>query len=458
MSKGKKAVIIIAALAAAGAAAFFGIRYLRGGSGAKKGDDVAYVDSVANFMGIGSSGGMVNRFAGVVESQETWSVNQNPEYTVEEVFVTVGQEVKEGDPLFTYDIEKFQSDLTQAEIDLERLNNELTSMNTVKEQLEKDAKKASSSEKANYTIQIQEQELNIKQKQIDIESKQLEIDKLHDNIDHATVTCGLTGVVKSINNDNSGSYYGGSQDNSFITVMKVGDFRVKGTINEQNMFDIYAGEPVIVYSRADKTKTWTGTIDRIDTENTVQSQNYYGGDSGNQSSKYPFYVQLDDSTGLILGQHVYMEPDLGQGEEEADALMLAEYLIDMSDPDHPFVWKEENEKLVKQSVTLGDYNEELMQYAVLSGLAAEDRIAFPEERLHEGMPTADMADREMTDEGMEGMEGMPEGMEGMEEMPEGMEGMEEVPEGMEEMPGGMEEIPEGEMPGGAEIENEGAEG
>ena len=50
MSKGKKAVIIIAALAAAGAAAFFGIRYLRGGSGAKKGDDVAYVDSVANFI------------------------------------------------------------------------------------------------------------------------------------------------------------------------------------------------------------------------------------------------------------------------------------------------------------------------------------------------------------------------------------------------------------------------
>ncbi|MBE5997314.1 MAG: efflux RND transporter periplasmic adaptor subunit [Lachnospiraceae bacterium] len=429
MQKGKKAVWIIAIAAVVIVAGFFIIRHFVTGGSAKKGEDVAYVDTVANFMGIGGSGGMVNRFAGVVESQETWSVNQNQEYTVEEIYVTVGQEVKEGDPLFKYDIEKFQSDLTQAEIDLERLNNEMTSMVTIKEQLEKDAKKASSSEKANYTIQIQEQELNIKQKQIDIETKQLDIEKLHENIDHAVVTSGLTGVVKSINKDGSGSMgYGGSEeDNAFITVMQVGDFRVKGTINEQNMYDIYAGEPVIVYSRADKTKTWRGTIDRIDTENTVQSQNYYGGDSSNQSSKYPFYVQLEDSTGLMLGQHVYMEPDLGQGEEADNTLYLAEYLIDMTDPEHPFVWKEENEKLVKQPLTLGEYNEELMQYAVESGITADDRIAFPAEGLREGMPTADMADMQVMDD--EGMmeEGMPD--EGMYE--EGMPG-----EGMmeEEMP------------------------
>ncbi|MBQ6469767.1 MAG: efflux RND transporter periplasmic adaptor subunit [Lachnospiraceae bacterium] len=409
MKKGTKTAIIIIAAAAVITGGFFAARHFLAGGGKSGGDDVAYVDTVANFMGISGSGGMINRFAGVVESQETWSVNQNQEYTVEEIFVTVGQEVKEGDPLFKYDIEKFQSDLTQAEIDLERLNNEMTSMVTIKEQLEKDMKKASSSEKANYTIQIQEQELNIKQKQIDIDTKQLDIGKLHENIEHATVASGLTGVVKSINKDGSANMgYGGSEeDNAFITIMQVGDFRVKGTINEQNMYDIYSGEPVIVYSRADKTKTWRGTIDRIDTENTVQQQNYYyGGDSGNQSSKYPFYVQLDDSTGLMLGQHVYMEPDLGQGEEEKKGLGLAEYLIDRTDPDHPFVWKEEDGKLVKQELQLGEYDEELMQYEVLSGLTAEDRIAFPAENLREGMATADMAEmnamggEEMPEDGM----------------------------------------------------------
>ena len=440
MQKGTKTVLIILIAAAVIVGGVFLVRHLLAGSGgAKKSEDVAYVDTVAKIMGTGSGTGMINRFSGVIESQETWSVNQNSEYEIKEIHVTVGQEVKEGDPLFTYDIEKFQSDLTQAEIDLERLNNELTSMQTIKEQLEKDIKKASSSEKANYTIQIQEQELNIKQKEIDIQSKQLEIDKLHENIEHATVTSGLTGVVKSIN-QGGGNYYGGDQDNSFITIMQVGDFRVKGTINEQNMYDIYPGEPVIVYSRADATKTWTGTIDRIDTENTVQQQGYYGGDSGNQSSKYPFYVQLDDSTGLMLGQHVYMEPDLGQGEEQDDTLYLAEMMIDLTDPENPFVWKDEDGKLVKQPLVLGEYNEELMQYAVLEGLAETDRIAFPEERLHEGMATADMAEMPV-EEGMpeEGTyeEGMPEGGMMEEGVPEG-----EMPE--EGMPETVEE-PEGEV-------------
>ena len=120
MSKGTKTALIIVIAAAVLAGGFFLARHFLAGDKAKSGEDVAYVDTVANFMGIGGGSGMINRFAGVVESQETWSVNQNQEYTVEEIFVTVGQEVKEGDPLFKYDIEKFQSDLTQAEIDLQK--------------------------------------------------------------------------------------------------------------------------------------------------------------------------------------------------------------------------------------------------------------------------------------------------------------------------------------------------
>ena len=401
MKKGVKIALIFTAVAAAGAAAFFGARHFLGGSSEAAGGEVAYVTSVAEYMGLGTTGGMVNRFAGVVESQETWSVNQNSEYEVKEVYVKVGDSVKEGDKLFTYDIEKFESELTQAEIDLERLNNELESMNTIRDKLEKEAQKASSSEKANYTIQIQEQELNIKQKEIDIQSKELDIAKLKENIEHATVVSGLTGVVKSVNSG-GGSGYGDDENSAFITVMQVGDYRVKGTINEQNMYDINVGDPMIVYSRVDNKLKWYGTIARIDTENAEKDQNQYYYDSGsNSSSKYPFYVELDSSGGLILGQHVYMETDMGQGEEPDDRLMLSEYLIDFTDEAHPFVWKDENGKLIKQEITLGEYNEDLMEYEVTGGLAAEDRIAFPEESLTEGMPTADMADMSL-DEAEEG--------------------------------------------------------
>ena len=50
----------------------------------------------------------------------------------------------------------------------------------------------------------------------------------------------------------------------------------------------------------------------IDLEKPEQSQTqdfYYGdyiGVSADSSSKYPFYVELDDSEGLMLGQHVYI--------------------------------------------------------------------------------------------------------------------------------------------------------
>ena len=53
----------------------------------------------------------------------------------------------------------------------------------------------------------------------------------------------------------------------------------------------------------------------VDQENAASddSNNMYGmmstgGDSQTNSSSYPFYVQLETSEGLMLGQHVYIEP------------------------------------------------------------------------------------------------------------------------------------------------------
>ena len=410
----KKVVGIICAAAVLCAAGGAAAVHFLGRGGEEAGGAVAYVDTVASWTGQGSGLGMVNRFSGVIESQETWSVNQNAEVEVEEIHVEVGDEVKEGDPLFTYNIEKYESDLRQAEIDLERMENEEDSLEKTIASLEKEKKKASSSEQANYTVQIQEQELQLKQKALDIQTKQLDIDKLKDNIEHATVTSGLTGVVKSINK-NAGSSYG-QEDNSFITVMRTGALRVKGSVNEQNIGDLSEGDAMLVHSRVDD-QVWHGTITGIDLENRESSRNYYDSD-GAQSSSYPFYVNLDDGEGLMLGQHVYLEVDLGQETEAAEeGLWLDEYLIDETDPAKPFVWADEGGKLKKREIVLGERREELMQVQVLSGLALTDSIAVPDETLKEGMKTAPMAEMYAAmEEGGMMEEGMPE--EGM--MEEGM--------------------------------------
>ena len=418
-------------------------------------EGTAYVETVENLTGQNASLGMINRYSGVIEPQGTWSVSKNSDVDVQEIYVSEGDEVEEGQVLFVYDTTKYEEDLKQAQIDLERLHNEYDSTVEAIAQLEKEKKDASSSEQANYTVQIKEQNLSLKDKELDIEMKEAEIEKLESNIENAEVTSGIDGVVKSINE--GGSSNSGSGDNSFITVMKVGNYRVKGTVNEQNVGDLYVDAPVIIHSRVNEN-TWKGKIVKIDTENPMTSEggNFMGSNSdGNKSSRYPFYVELDSSDGLIMGQHVYVEPDLGQGEEGAsEGIWLPDYMVDQSDPDHPFVWKDSHGKLVKQEVKISEVREELSKVKISEGLTLEDSICIPDPSLSVGMKTAPMSEKpaEEVGEMNDSVEVSPAQTEGM---PADMEG---APEGGE-VPAETEGASEGgEMPAGTEGASEGEQG
>ena len=375
------AVIIIAVVLA-------GFLFLRRGSDSA---GTAYVDTVANITGRSSELGIANRFAGIVESQETWSVNKNSDVEVEEIYVHTGQVVEEGEILFKYDISKYEEDLEEAGIELERMQNDYTSTQETLTQLQKEKQKASSSEQGNYTIQIKEQELALKDKELDIKLKQAEYDKLQNNIENAEVTSGISGVVKSINDGSSNSEEG--EDSGFITVMKVGDYRVKGTVSEQNIGEIAPNSKVIICSRVNDD-SWKGTIKSIDTENPESTtNNFFSSGNSNKGSRYPFYVELESSDGLILGQHVYIQLEQEDTNKDIKGIWVEEYLVDQSDPEHPFVWKDVNGRLRKQNVTLGDYKEEIGQIQILDGLSLTDSVAIPEESLKEGMHTAPMDEK-----------------------------------------------------------------
>ena len=387
--KNKKWIAIMAALLVI--AAVLGFRYT---GAVSSNEGTAYVETVGNLTGQNASLGMINRYPGVIEPQGTWSVSKNSDAGVKEIYVKEGDDVEEGQVLFVYDTAKYEEDLKQAEIDLERLSNEYDSTVEAVAQLEKEKKQASSSEQAGYTIQIKEQNLSIKDKELDIEMKEAEIEKLEDNIENAEVTSGIDGVVKSINEGGSSS--SGTGDNSFITVMKVGTYRVKGTVNEQNISDLYVDAPVIVHSRVNE-KFWKGKISKIDTENPTTSD---GGDlkgmnsDSSKSSRYPFYVELESSDGLIMGQHVYVEPDLEQGEMIiSEGIWIPDHMVDRTDPDHPFVWKDSHGKLVKQEVTISETREELGKVKISEGLDLEDSICIPEPALSVGMKTAPMSEK-----------------------------------------------------------------
>ncbi len=370
-----------------------------GGSG-QDGDNTAYVQSVSAWMGAGDAG-TINRYSGLVDSQDTWSVTLEQDQQVKDIFVTQGQEVRKGDRLFTYNTEKLQSDLDQANIDLERMQNEKSSISDTISQLTKEKKSAASADQADYTIQIQEQQLALKQKNLDIQSKQLDVSKLNENIKNSTVTSQIDGVVKSVGSQDQSQeavYDGSGTSGAFITIIKTGDLRIKGSVNEQNVADLTEGAPVIVHSRVSDQQTWHGVIEKVDTDQAGQAGDdgsaNAGSDDGsgqNSSTNYTFYVKLDDSKGLMLGQHVFVEPDQGQDSAGRQGLWIGEYLIDMTDPDHPAVWIDKNGKLARQQISLGSHDEDLMEYEVTQGLSADDQIAAADPSLEEGMKTAPMS-------------------------------------------------------------------
>lgn len=376
-------------------------------------DEVAYVSSVAELAGI--STGLQNRYSGIVEPQETLEIKRDEERTIDEVLVQVGDKVEAGTSLFTYDADEIELKLSQAELDLEQLTNEISTLNSQIALLEKEKANVSADEKLGYTTKIQTAQNDIKRAEYNQKSKSVEIEQIKKTLENSTVTSEIAGVVKSINE--SGTNTNG-ESVAYMTILATGEYRIKGKINEQNVYMISEGQPVTIRSRVDSEKTWTGVISSIDLENKVTDQNnYYVSSTSNeeQSSSYPFYIGLDTSEDLILGQHIYIE--LAQEEEVKEGIWLYSGYFVFEDSE-TYAWvMTSKEKLEKRKVTLGDYDESLDEYQVLEGLKKDEYIAWPEERLKSGMNCV------ISDEAGSAGTGMEEDMiddynqEGMEEFP-----------------------------------------
>ncbi len=405
--KKKFLIVFLIILLAAGAGSAVWYFKFRDDSGAATSENAVFVDSVKTITGLGGNG-LVTRFSGVVEPQKTVGVEVASGMKVKDTYVTVGQEVDVGTPLFSYDTDEAQDSITQLEIDIENYDIDIESTQAQIAQYEKERAQVSESEKRAYTTSIMTAENSIRRAEYNKKSKQAELESLKKQVANAQVTSELQGVVKSINKNNSGSDDGSSMDggytstsdensNAYIVIMATGEYRVKGTINEMNVYDIQEGMDVIVRSRVDESVIWKGYISTIDMENATQNQNnmyYSSSDSSSNSSSYPFYVDMEDSTGLMLGQHVYIERDEGQTEERSGMWLDYYYLItDENDAVTPYVWAaNDKDRLERRQVVLGEYDNDLEQYEIKDGLTVDDYIAFPAEDLQEGQPVTKNSD------------------------------------------------------------------
>lgn len=383
----KKKQIIIGVSLAVVIAVVLVLCFVFGGKKNAGSTDDVYVEQVTALGG--SSAGVQNRYAGVVEAQESWKINLDASRTVQEIYVKEGDEIAEGDKLFAYDTTELNNEIAQAKLEMESISNEIDDYNTQIAALQAERDAASEEAKFDYTTEIQSVQNDLKQAQFNKKSKQLEVDRLNESIKNSVVTSKMAGVVKSLNENQDADTNG---TDAFMTILATGDYRVKCLINEQNMMDISEGSAVIIRSRVDESQTWTGVIAQIDRESPqagttdVMSMETGNSEDTTGTSKYPFYVTIDSSEGLMLGQHVMVEPDHGQGTAK-DGIWLYESYLDI-DKETAYVWADNGKgRIEKRKVELGEYDETTQEYQILSGLDKKDYIAWPQDGIKEGVKT-----------------------------------------------------------------------
>lgn len=348
-------------------------------------ENAVYVQSVAQLSG---TGGIApgDRFAGIVVAENVTEIFKDEDKAVHTLLVKEGQDVEEGQELFNYDTDQLQLQLDRVQLELDQLKATIENYKQQIIDLEAERNRASSGDKLEYTIQIQTTQLDLKEAELNLSAKQTEVEQAKALLQNASVVSPVTGRIQSISENGMDNY---GNPTPYITIRQAGSYRVKGTIGELQRGALMEGSQVQILSRTDDT-VWQGTISLIDYENPQQGNQYdmyYGvqSDEMTASSKYPFYVELESIEGLMLGQHVYIQPEIPEGSQ---GLSISDAFICYDEDGSAYVWMESRGKLTKQTVTLGEYDMMMGTVQILEGLTETDFIAFPDPELcKEGVPT-----------------------------------------------------------------------
>ncbi|MBQ2920236.1 MAG: hypothetical protein IJE58_03545 [Oscillospiraceae bacterium] len=328
-----------------------------------------------------------DKFAGVVVSENVVEIERDTEKQIEELYVSVGDEVRINEKLFEYDTDTLSLTVDKQELELDKLEQQIKDLTTQVKDLEKQIKTEKAKKEKNQDKQLLATlEMSLRQVNVDLTTAtydknalQAEIKYNKSMLTNAAVRSPIKGTIRSINENGS----------PYITIQQAGSYQVKGILNELSLnAGIMEGVGVTILSRTDPTVFWTGVVSLVD-YNSAGSNEYdemYGGayDSGmSTSTSYPFYISLDNTNGLLLGQHVYIQISAAALSDEL--LRIPEgYIMDVTMDEETWlttgtVWGVDMEtlELVKTTVTLGEYDPTYGTYVILDGITAESYLADP---------------------------------------------------------------------------------
>lgn len=303
---------------------------------------------------------------------------------LDEILVSVGDKVEEGQALVKYSSADAQAAYDAAERAVAKADRHIEELNKAREnasaapaspQVPTEAGLPEQAQAATSSVSsIDSQISDAKDNRADAVAQ---LNKAQAQLDAATVLSTLEGTVVEVNRNVSKSPTGNSQ--VVVHVVSNENLQVKGELSEYNLANLSVGQEVTFTSKVYQDKSWTGKISYISDypKNNGEAANAALG--GNTGSKYPYTVDVTSDIGeLKQGFSVSVEV-----KNKSKAILVPLTSV-VTENDKNYVWLVDDQKKAKKvEVTLG--NADADNQEITSGLTDGAKvISNPTSSLEEG--------------------------------------------------------------------------
>ena len=304
---------------------------------------------------------------------------------LDEVLVSVGDKVSEGQALVKYSSTEAQAAYDAASRAVAKADRHINELNESRNTaaatpslpqagLEGATGQAPAQSSGSATAAIDSQISDARDVRADAEAQ---LEKAQTQLNAATVLSTVEGTVVEVNRNVSKSPTGNSQ--VLVHIVSNDNLQVKGELSEYNLANLSVGQEVTFTSKVYPDKTWNGKISYISNypKNSNEASSSLAG--SNTGSKYPYTVDVTSEIGdLKQGFTVSVEV-----KSTSKALLVPITSIVMEE-DKNYVWiLDENQKAKKVEVGLGNADAENQE--ITSGLTDGAKvISNPTASLQEG--------------------------------------------------------------------------
>ena len=303
---------------------------------------------------------------------------------LDEILVSVGDKVEEGQALVKYSSADAQAAYDAADRAVAKADRHIEELNKAREnasavqaspQIPTEAGLPEQAQAGTSSVSsIDSQISDAKDNRADAVAQ---LNKAQAQLDAATVLSTLEGTVVEVNRNVSKSPTGNSQ--VVVHVVSNENLQVKGELSEYNLANLSVGQEVTFTSKVYQDKSWTGKISYISDypKNNGEAANAALG--GNTGSKYPYTVDVTSDIGeLKQGFSVSVEV-----KNKSKAILVPLTSV-ITENDKNYVWLVDDQKKAKKvEVTLG--NADADNQEITSGVTDGAKvISNPTSSLEEG--------------------------------------------------------------------------